>query len=257
MSEGGETATMSAVVFLSFLRISAFLVSSPFPGQMTPGPVRVLLAGGLALAFSLDGSPPTEVGWIRAALVEVVLGLIIGFVLMLCMQAFALAGEVGGAQMGLSNAGLGNPLAIDVNLMGSGYTFLVLAVFVMGDGPARILILLERSFEIVPAGAGGWPMAETAAAIVGDPAQAGSLARAFFSAALSAAAPLIAAAFSAQILIGVLARAIPNLNWLVEGPSLTLSAGTIGLIASIETFAPVLNRYLLASFETLLRSLGA
>ncbi len=252
----GGTAEGAALVFLSFLRFSAFMVSSPFPGHLTPAPLRVVLAGGLALLVSVDGAPPAEVGWIRAALVEVLLGLVIGFVLMLCLQAFSLAGEVGGAQMGLSNAGLGNPLAIDVNLMGSGYTFLVLAVFVVGDGPARMLILMERSFEIIPAGSGGLPMAETASVIVGDPGRLGSLVAIFFSAALRAAAPLVAAAFAAQLLVGVLARAIPNLNWLIEGPSLTLAAGTIGLFASLETFAPVLNGYLMASFEIFLRSLG-
>ena len=251
---GSEAA---AALFFVFLRISAFMVASPFPGQLTPAPVRVVLAGGLALVIPVETSASGETMWIRAVLVEVALGLIMGFVLMLCLQAFALAGEIGGAQMGLSNAGLGNPLAIDVNLMGSGYTFLVLAVFVMGDGPGRMLVLFERSFDIVPVGAGGWPIADTAAAIVGEPTQIGSLVRWFFIAALRAAAPLIAAAFAAQVVLAVLARAIPNLNWLIEGPSLTLTAGIIGLIASMETFAPVLTSYLWRSLEVLLRSFGA
>ena len=256
MSEAVVPSDVMAVVFLSFLRLSAFLVSSPFPGPLTPTPVRIALAGGLAASMGMEGGQLAEVAWVRAALVEVALGLIMGFVLMLCLQAFALAGEVGGAQMGLANAGLGNPLAIDVNLMGSGYTFFVLAIFVVGDGPARLLLLMERSFEIVPAGAGGWPMVTTASAVVGDPGAMGSLVTVFFASALRAAAPLIAAAFAAQIILGVLARAIPNLNWLVEGPSLTLTAGLIGLLASLETFAPVLNQHLLQSLEVLLRSLG-
>ena len=167
-------------LFFAFLRFTAFLVSSPFPGNMTPAPVRVLLAGGLALASQSAAPVPPDVIWVRAVLVEVALGLTMGFVMMLCLQAFALAGEVGGAQMGLANAGLGNPLAIDVNLMGSGYTFLVLAFFVVGEGPARMLILLQRSFEMIPAGAGGWPIAQSATAIVGDPQVVGGLAKALF-----------------------------------------------------------------------------
>ena len=180
-----------------------------------------------------------------------------GFVLMICLQTFALAGEVGGAQMGLSNAGLGNPLAIDVNLMGSGYTFLVLALFVVGDGPARILALLDKSFDVIPAGSGGWPVQASATMIVGDAQRFGGFVSLFFSAAVKAAAPIIAAAFAAQVVLGVLARAIPNLNWLVEGPSLTLTAGTIGLLASLETFGPVLNPLVLQCCEMMIRAMGA
>ena len=254
MSELVGVGWTNGAVFFAFLRFSTFLAVSPFPGNMVPGPVRVLLAGGLALISHTQYVPADEVSWIRAALVEIALGLAMGFVLMLCLQAFALAGEVGGAQMGLANAGLGNPLAIDVNLMGAGYTFIVLAIFVVGDGPARMVILLQRSFELIPAGSGGWPIERTAAAIVGHSDYLGGLARLFFEAALHAASPLIAAAFCAQLVLAVLARAIPNLNWLVEGPSLTLTAGLVGLAASLETFAPFLRQNVDFVFEVLLRS---
>lgn len=255
MSDAITAGSSLGTLFFAFIRFTAFLVAAPFPGHMTPGPVRVMLAGGLALSVLPAGTIDFEVVWVRAVLVEVALGLCLGFALMLCLQAFALAGEVGGAQMGLSNAGLGNPLAIDVNLMGSGYTFLVLAIFVVGEGPARILILMQRSFDVIPAGAGGWPLEQTAVVLVGQSTNMVSVVGLFFGAALQAAAPLIAAAFAAQVCLGVLARAIPNLNWLVEGPSLTLSAGIIGLAASLETFAPVLTGFLESAFSLIMRSM--
>ncbi len=243
-------------LFFAFLRFSAFMVSAPFPGPTTPARLRVVLAGGLALV--VEGGEVVPVFWLRAAIFEVVLGLLLGFALTLCLQAFAYAGEVGGAQMGLSNAGLGNPFSNDSNVLGSAYTFLALALFVVGDGPERMLVLLQRSCELLPVGTGGLPMNETAVAFVGPPDNAGSsLAGLFFVSTLRAAAPLIAATFAAQVVLAVLARAVPNLNWLVEGPSLTISAGLIGFLASLETLWPLLDPNLMTTSERLLRALGA
>lgn len=226
-------------IFFSFLRLTAFFVVLPFPGLTAPPQVKVIFAGALAWTLAPEGVQP-ELTWV-GALLEVVVGLSAGFLIRLVFQAFTFGGEAAGTQMGLASIGFFNPLESQITLLGSSFTFIVLGFFALGDGPGRLLVFVYRFLELMPPGS---------AALSFDAREVVTIAGAeLFVLGILAAAPMIAAVFCAQAVLAVLARAVPTLNLLIEGPGLTTAAGVTGLFASVHALAGLVDRSLAHQFE--------
>lgn len=240
-------ANVTTATLLVFMRFTAFFVTSPFPGPgSVPGTVRIVLAAGLswALSSAVDAPPVSGPLW-AAVSSEIILGLASGFLIALVVHGFAVAGEVAGHQMGLGTPSFIDPdLPAHLTVIGATFTFVALGVFVAGDGPARTLVFLERSVALVPPGSLSSLSGVTIAIEAGND---------LFYAGIHVAAPLITAVFASQLLLAVLARTVPTLNLFVEGPALTLSAGLIGLIASLDTFVPLTERAFQSRFEEVAR----
>lgn len=232
---------VSTPALLVFLRLTGFFVSSPFPGALAPVQARLVISAGLAWAFF--GSVPSQLPdslW-EAILFEVVLGLLMGFLITLIMHAFAYAGEAVSQQMGLRMPGFVNPVAPNLSLLGSAMAMVMLGFFVIGPGPLRMTVFLHRMFELIPAGSmNGLPTNMDVVVVAGTE---------LFAGALQVGAPLIAAVFAAQLVLAILAKSVPTLNLFVEGPALTTSSGIIGLIASINTYGPLVDRLFLRRIE--------
>ncbi|MBR56509.1 MAG: hypothetical protein CMH54_00465 [Myxococcales bacterium] len=232
---------------LAFVRFSAFFLIAPIPGNGAPPTARVALAAGVAWAMA-PGSASSMVGvsLVGAAVVEIVIGLAMGFMLTMVINAFLMGGEAVGHQMGLSSPSFIDPrLPGQYTVMGGAFFFLTLAIFALSGGPGRMLVLLYRSLEFVPPGGPFAPpnvleMAQVSGSVM-------------FLTAVQAAAPMIASVFAAQMLLAVLARAVPTMNLFIEGPGLTVAAGVIGLIASVHTFAPLVDAVFIERMENLAR----
>lgn len=227
--------------FLAFLRLTAFFVSSPFPGPLAQPKARLAIAAGLAWAFTgaVPGRVPEDV--LGAILFEVVLGLTMGALLSLVLHAFSYAGEAVSQQMGLRMPGFANPLDPNLSLLGSAFAMMMLGFFALGPGPLRLAAFLHRMFELLPVGGGG--------GLPRSPDIVMAAGAELFAGALQVGAPLITAVFAAQLVLAVLAKSVPTLNLFIEGPALTTSSGVIGIIASINTFSPLIDRLVLRRFE--------
>lgn len=241
-----ELASPEAI-FFSFLRLSSFFVVLPFPGRLVPAPAKIALAGALALTLAVEPRE-SSYGWIQA-LLEVVLGMSAGFLLRIIIESFTFGGELAGTQMGLASIGFYNPLETQLTLLGSGFTFLALGLFAAGDGPLHLMAFLARWLELVPVAQSG--LFSGLDQVV---KQAGTE---MFHLALSAASPMVASIFCAQMILAMVARGVPTLNILIEGPGLTVSAGMVGLFASVHTFGRVLLKAFDLRFEQLIAWWGA
>lgn len=226
---------------LVFLRLTGFFVSSPFPGPIAPPRARLIVSAALAYAFagSVPGRVPEHL-W-SAVIGEVLIGLTMGYLLTMIMHAFAYAGEVVSQQMGLRMPGFINPLDANLSLLGGAMSMMMLGFFAIGPGPRRMTAFLFRMFELLPVGSGATVPADASIVVA-----AGSE---LFAGAIHVGAPLITAVFSAQLVLAVLARSVPTLNLFIEGPALTTSTGLIGLIATVNTYAPLIDRLFLRRFE--------
>lgn len=235
---------MSALVLI-FLRLSAFFVTAPFPGPQTPAMIRVVLAAGLSFGLYEGTHVTPKVGSPAAAVIgEVILGLLSGFLLTLILHAFTTGGEVIGQQMGLGTVGFINPLGPRMTLMGSSFTFIAVGIFVLGEGPGRVVVFLMRSVELLPPGGFLGLMSEPAQIVM----QAG---QELFLLGIRAAAPMITGVFASQLVLAVLARSVPTLNLFVEGPALTITTGVIGLVASLHTFSPLISGAVVRRLESI------
>jgi flagellar biosynthetic protein FliR len=248
MGEVLSTGALATGALLAFVRLGAFFFAAPFPGPGLPVQVRVILSAALAFALARPGPEPSGGLWL-AAIGEVVLGAAAGALLQLAVHAFTHAGEAASAQIGVQSGSFVGLLGAQVSSFGGLFGLLALALFVVGEGPARMMTFLWRWLELVPPGA-----AAGAVDGFGITVAAG---RELFVVALAAGAPVVASVFAAQVVLAILARAVPSLNLFVEGPALTLGTGVLGLIASVHTLAPLVDRAFAHRFEQLLGWLGA
>ncbi len=228
-----QRAEITVAMVLAFIRLGAFFFVAPFPGVRAPGVARIVLAGGMAWAFSARLQPVAESELIACIIFEVVFGLAMGFSVQLVVHAFSLGGEAAGTQMGLGTPSYATPLESSVTVLGSLYTMTALAVFALGDGPSLMFAFLARMLEVIPPG--------VMTAAVDGQAVTIEAGRELLSLGLRAGAPVVSAVFAAQIVLAIIARAVPNLNMLVEGPTLTIGTGVVGLIASVQTFRPLVD----------------
>ena len=195
------------------------------PALSTPGlggrarlVLAILLTGLIAPVVGRDLSSPTG-PWalVGGCLVEVVIGAGLGWAGALVIAGARQAGEVVGAQAGLSPAALFDPEAGDgLTPLGHLYGLVALGVFLALDGPTQLVLGLAESYRVVPPGGGAGPSPEVATRAFGHLGRALAL-------TLRASAPPALALTLAGLALGLLGRAAPSLQLV----SLSLPARTL------------------------------
>jgi flagellar biosynthetic protein FliR len=220
------------------------------PGFSTPGlgmRARMVLAVALtALIAPVVGpdlaSPMDSWSLGGACVFELAIGAGLGWAGSLVIAGARQAGEVVGAQAGLSPAALFDPEAGDgLTPLGHLYGLMALGVFLALDGPTQLVLALAESFRVVPAGGlgsgsgmGSIPGPEVASWAFGQVARALSL-------ALRASAPPALALTLAGLALGLLGRAAPSLQLVsLSMPARTLiglAMAALGLVTLAGTLA--------------------
>ena len=202
--------TWLEAVALAGVRMIAFLVVAP-PFSFNAFPLRIkgMLAIGLALAVAPRVVPgyasPDTGGFILALILEIVVGGVLGFLVLVVFSAIQSAGNLidlfGGFQLAQG---------FDPQSMVNGaqftrlYQMTALALLFASGGYQLILGGLTRSFAALPVGGGidlAVPM-EAVTAAVGQ----------MLLAAVQIAGPLIVVLFLADAGLGLLTRVAPALN---------------------------------------------
>jgi len=149
---------------------------------------------------------------------ELAIGAGLGWAGSLVIAGARQAGEVVGAQAGLSPAALFDPEAGDgLTAMGHLYGLVALGVFLALDGPTQLVLALAESYRVVPP-VGSIPSPSTEAASWAFEQVGRALAL-----ALRASAPPALALTLAGLALGLLGRAAPSLQLV----SLSLPARTL------------------------------
>lgn len=225
---------------LYLVRTSALVLASPLLGSATgfAGYKVGLIAAVALLLYGATGAPldhaplPIEYGCL--VLREVLIGIFLAFTLQAAVVAVRVAGEMIGHEMGLNMATLVDPStgvnAPVVTQMYEAFFFLgLLAV----DGHHLLLRALGQSFVRAPIGgielhAGLAWIAET-------------MFKQMFAAGITFAAPVMVLLALVSLLIGLLARAVPQLQVMEVGFSARIAVGLIALLAFAPFLAPALD----------------
>lgn len=197
-------------VMLAGVRMTAFLVvAPPFSFGGIPARVKAMLGIGLALAVAprvTDGYvQPDAAGFLGSLVLELVVGLALGFLVLVVYSAVQSAGQLidlfGGFQLAQ---------AFDPQMLVNGAQFArlfhmsALALLISTDAYQVILLGLTRTFTAIPIGA-GLDLAWTAAAAIDALSQ-------MFLAAVQIAGPLVVVLFLADVGLGLLTRVAPAVN---------------------------------------------
>jgi flagellar biosynthesis protein FliR len=182
------------------------------PVLATPGldpRFRLVLAIALAAVIVPVVGPGIIVpsGWVAIAIAcvgEALIGAGLGWAAGLIIAGARQAGEVVGAQAGLSAAALFDPTAgEEITPLGHLYGLVAMGVFLALDGPLMLVRALVESYEAMPVGELSMSV-ETAEFAFGRVGQALAL-------AVRAAAPAAIAMTLAGVALGLIGRAAPSL----------------------------------------------
>lgn len=231
-------------------RLSGLFLVAPFLSTRTI-PVRVKAACVAALTIFM--MPLVEIPADYARLdwmfivrmsYEVLIGLAIGFVFLTLFLAVSAAGEIIDFQMGFGMSQVIDPVqGVNNTVLSKFYFMLAVVVFLMANGHLVMIKTALGSFSAMPVGSlavpAGW--APSVLRLLSD----------VLLLALRIGAPIIGTLFVADIVFGVVARAVPQLNIFVVGfPAKIL----LGLVAVAVTLPLTLKFFqsLMGNLETLL-----
>jgi flagellar biosynthetic protein FliR len=220
---------MPAALLVIF-RIGGLMVFAPALGSpVIPVRIRVFLAFiiGLAtyplLSTQHFAGVTLELNLLTLAplvAMEVLIGIIIGFMASLPLLAMETGGLVMGQQMGLGFARFYNPAVDDeADIIGQLLFFMALAAFLVLGGHEWMFLAVLHSFEHIPLG-GGVFVADLNLLNL-----ATGLILASLELALRVAAPLLALIFLETVAMGFLAKTVPQLNILSLGFPLRILLG--------------------------------
>jgi flagellar biosynthesis protein FliR len=215
---------------LALVRASTWVViCPPFSNKSIPAMAKIGIALGLAVfaARTLQYQPmPTGTAQLLGqVVVQAVIGFVLGFVVYLFVQAVTSAGSLVDLFSGLNLPAAIDPLSLQQTPLFGQFYNLVATALIFTTGAAVVIVGgFLRSFHAVGTKLPNVTAGKLAAVITSDVTT-------FFAAAVEIAAPVIAVLFAAQILLGLLAKATPQINVFVFGMPLQilLALSAVGL----------------------------
>lgn len=203
---------------LALTRAAAWVTfCPPFNSPAIPGRVRVgfAVAMALLLAAPMSSQIGPDIGTLGGAafvgmlLTQVLAGVVFGFFVAALFTAVQTAGELIDLQVGFSMGAVIDPISgNNSSPIGRFYQLLATAILFAINGHVLVVGAFVRSAEVAPFGTLDLESAlETFGRLLGT----------LLVAALEIALPVLAALFCAELALGFLGKAAPQLNILVIG----------------------------------------
>ncbi|WP_435628389.1 flagellar biosynthetic protein FliR [Candidatus Ferrigenium straubiae] len=239
-----------ATLIFPLTRILAMIASSPVLGnKQVPARVKIGLSVMLAIiiAPTLGEMPPVAIGSPQGLLIiiqQVIIGVAMGFTMRLIFTAVEMAGELAGLQMGLGFASFYDPVNAGHSPIIAQWLGMIAALaFLALNGHLYMLSALAESFHTLPIGS-----MMSARGFYEVASWGGSI----FAYGLQISLPLLAALLTANIALGILTRAAPQLNLFAIGFPITLAIGFLVLALSMPHFTQLLDRFTQEGLGTML-----
>ncbi|MBD3174593.1 MAG: flagellar type III secretion system protein FliR [Armatimonadia bacterium] len=246
---------------LIFSRMAGLFILAPvLGGAQVPTIVRVggalTVSGVLApfVEYSPAAIPADIIGYTAAVASETLIGLVLGFGATLLFTALQIAGEVIDIQMGFMVANVTDPQTnVAIPLMGQFVYLLAILVFLAVNGHHWLLMAMEASYDLIPlAGVTHRP---------GFDVHFTQMASDMFVRAVQFGAPVVAALILTEMAMGVVGRAVPQMNIMMLGFSIRIAIGFAVLwfvmATLVELLVVVMDRnHLFADLFRLVRGLG-
>lgn len=223
-----------------FVRILAFIATEPVLGNRSvPLRVKILLALLLAIlvAPTLPVGPRIEVAGAAGLLVlgqQILIGVAMGFAARIAVAAAEMAGQLAGLQVGLGFAVFFDPQGSgQTPVVAQFYGLIAILTLLASDGHHLLLTALAESFRALPVTDA--PLAAPGFRLLVD------WGAEIFRAGLMMSMPVVGALLVANICIGVLTRAAPQLNIFAVGFPATLALGFLMLYLSLPLIVPAIE----------------
>ena len=197
---------------LIFARILGFVRFAPVLNRKEiPGFVKLSFALILTIILMMTVEtppPPSGASLCLGLILNIVGGMLIGFIANCIVQAISAAGDMINMQMGLSSAMVLDPtIGAQVSILGSFFGLLAVILFIHIGGVYWLINALHRSFEIFPVYANAIPMGqlinkEYLITITSNVLYVG----------LQIAAPVLLATLGQDLILGIISKTAPQVN---------------------------------------------
>ncbi|MGE5576269.1 MAG: flagellar biosynthetic protein FliR [Syntrophothermus sp.] len=223
-------------------RVLGMFIATPFfSSRNIPGLVKLGLA--LILAFFLlpaaavsskAGLGESLYGYVAAMVAELAIGLTLGYIVLLTFGAMQMAGEMIDIPIGFSLVNILDPQSgQQVPIMAQFQYVLAILLFLIINGHHYLIEALARTFELVPLG--GWRY---------EPAVIGKVVEAFgamFLLGFKISLPVVAAVFLTDIALGVVARAVPQINVFIIGFPAKIVVGLVFVMLALPLYVSIVE----------------
>jgi flagellar biosynthetic protein FliR len=240
-----------AAFLFPFLRILGLILAEPVLGNRSvpmAAKVGVALFITLLLAPVLPPMPavePASAAGVLIAIQQLLIGLAMGFALRIALTAAETAGQLAGLQMGLGFAVFFDPQSsAQTAVVGQFVGLFAILIFLSTNGHAVVLGVLAESFRALPVSQAplqplGWRVLVEWGGTI-------------FSAGVIISLPVVAALLIANLAVGIMTRAAPQLNIFAVGFPVTLMTGFVALYLAAPYIGPALS----ALFEQAMMAIG-
>ena len=226
-------------ILLVLVRMSGLFILSPvFGRQNMPALFKVGFAFFLTLIYiSANGDLSVDyqdsmVLYVIFVMKELAVGIIMGYVTYIIMSGIYLAGQIIDNQIGFGFANVLDPITnIQVPLTSNFYYTYIILIFLLINGHHMIIRALFYSYEVISLGQLTFSS--------GIMAELGTIMAEMFGIALRLSAPIIAAVFIADVVLGVLSKTIPEMNVFMLGMPIKVFLGLLIITITISNAVPI------------------
>lgn len=230
-------------------RISAVLIFAPFfggvavPRQVKAGLVLTLTALLYPVYRPTLHGPIGFSAWSAGVLSEMLVGLLLGLTMQFIFDAVQIAGQVLGIQMGFSLVNIMDPQTqVDTPVLSILHQLATLLIFLQLNVHHWMLRGMARSFDYIPPG--------SAVASWGATNHLLQSAGGIWLSGVQIAAPVLLATMLADIALGFLGKASPQLPVLFIGLSIKSLLGCAVLICALPLWPRYMERHFLEAVST-------
>ena len=235
------------------IEVAPLLSSSAIPQEAKVG--LSLFVSAMALPYVVETGyqlPTDTVQYFLLILGEALIGVIIGFMLVMIFAVFQMAGEFFSLQMGFGASEVFDPLAqIEIPLMGQFFNIAAMFVFLSMSGFYKFMLVgVYRSFGAVRAA----DLVEHREAVF--QLFANGMGR-LFASALTVSLPILGTLLLVSVSMGLLAKAAPQMNILVMGFPVAIAVAFLLLFAALPFLLEAFGGLIDATFEKMLQLYAA
>lgn len=221
---------------LALIRISAFFATWPVFSQFSvPNTVKVLFA--LSVTFCVfhvipragidSASLETGLAWL--AVKEAFIGILMGFVSRLLFYAVEIGGHMIATSIGLTSATVFNPASgANSTVIEKFYLVLLTLLFLGLNAHHTFLSAMVESFTAIPISPVGIDLAAFNSQKAG-----GEMIQQVTIAGLKMGAPVMVVIFFLNVAMGIVGRAVPQINVLVTSLPVNILAGLVVMIVTL------------------------
>lgn len=221
------------------LRGGALLLAMPlFGGPGVPQHVKIGLASLIAMLLYpiIEPAMPPEhlLQLLLMAVQEVAVGLAIGFIVSLFFLGLQMAGQLMDVPIGFGMVNVLDPhFGGQVPILGQFQNVLAVLIYFSINGHHAVLRAFADSYAFIPVGAAAWNGA--LAAVIVDAVSS------MFLLGVRIGVPVMAAAFMTDVALGIVNRAVPQINVFITGYPIKIAIGLFTVVVGLPVYVGLLG----------------